>query len=337
MNKDTLTLCSSKQCETYDALCIGDIFYDLVFLLDDSPTNIPQGGIAYCPQMKLTPGGIGNVAAGVSALGGSAYLMGRSGNDVFSEMYAQDLKQRGVDYHMLVSKDSATGILASLVDASGERSFVVHRGANDGMSFTDILPALKQVKAKFLFTAGYSFFAPPQNETIISLIKHFKERNTKVIFDPAVFNLVKVRKKYYEAALEYSDVLLPNAEEAKELSGEQDLMRALCMLSEHRTVILKIGRNGCIAAHDGDVICYPGSLGQAVDTTGAGDAFAAAVIFGFSHGYELEDVLKLATWFSGKKVESVGPRSYPPPTDIAMFLNKVNGNSRRKIVRGQLT
>ncbi|MCL5318789.1 MAG: carbohydrate kinase family protein [Thaumarchaeota archaeon] len=337
MSEDALTLCSSKQGGTYDVLCVGDIFYDIVFLLDDPPANIPHGGTAYSRQMRLMPGGIGNVAAGVAALGGSAYLVGRAGNDVFSGMYAQDLRQRGVDYHMLMDKDRATGLLASLVDASGERSFVVHRGANDALSFIDVLPALNQINARFLFAAGYSFVSPPQNEAIISIIKHFKERNTKVIFDPAVFNLVKIRQKYYGAALESSDVILPNAEEAKELSGEQDIMRALCMLSEHRTVILKMGRNGCLAAHNGDIICHPGSLGQAVDTTGAGDAFAAAVIFGFSRGYELEDVLKLATWFSGKKVESVGPRSYPPHADIAMFLNRVNGDSRKRIVRGQLT
>ena len=336
MGKDMLTLSNTKHSGPYDALCIGDIFYDLVFLLDDPPSNIPHGGTVYSPQMKLMPGGIGNVAAGVAALGGLACLVGRAGNDIFSEMYAQDLRQRGVDYHMMADKDKTTGLLTSLVDPSGERSFIVHRGANDDLAFTDILPMLETVKARFLFTAGYSFFSPPQNEAIISIIKHFKERNTKIIFDPAVFNLVKIRQKYYEAALENSDVILPNAEEAKALSGEQDLLTALRMLSEHRTVILKAGPNGCLAASNGNIICYPGSISQAVDTTGAGDAFAAAVIFGFSHGYELEDVLKLATWFSGKKVESVGPRSYPPQADITMFLNKVNGNNRR-IVGGQLT
>ncbi len=335
MGKHTIKLCSNRRHRIYDALCIGDIFYDMVFLMDDPPANIPHGGTAYAPQMTLMPGGIGNVAVGIAALGGLAYLVGRAGNDIFSEMYVQDLKRRGVDYHMLVDSDKATGLLTSLVDASGERSFIVHRGANDDMSFTDILPALKHIETKFLFTAGYSFFAPPQNETIMSVIKHFKERGAKIIFDPAAFNLVKIRKKYYEAALENSDVILPNAEEAKELSGEQDLMRALYVLSENRTVILKMGRNGCLAAQNGDVICYPGSANHAVDTTGAGDAFAAAVIFGFSHGFGLEDVLKLATWFSGKKVESVGPRSFPPQADIAMFLNRVNGNPK-KIVRGQL-
>jgi sugar/nucleoside kinase (ribokinase family) len=289
--------------------------------------------------MRLMPGGIGNVAAGVAALGGSAYLVGRAGCDIFSEMYAQDLRQRGVDYHMLVDKEKPTGILASLVDASSERSFVVHRGANDDMSFTDVLPELKHVKAKFLFTAGYSFFSPSQSEAIISVIKHFKERNTQIIFDPAAFNLVNIRQKYYDAALANSDIILPNVKEAKQLSGEQDLMRALCKLSENRTVILKMGRNGCLAACSGDIMCYSSNiLSQAVDTTGAGDAFAAAVIFGFSRGYTLEDVVKLACWFSGKKVESVGARSYPPQTDITMFLNRVNGNcSSRRAVRGQLT
>lgn len=329
MRADTQALTYSTNPEkTFDCFCVGDIIYDSVFLLGKSASEITYGGTNYSTHVKSSPGGVGNIAAGIAALGGSAYLLGRAGRDIFAEMYAYDLRQQDIGYHIVLDSQDSTGLVVSLVDPSGERTLILNRGANDNLSIQEVLPVLSSVRARFFFTTGYSLYANPQSETILRILKHFKKLGTTTVFDPGSYNIIGARRDSFEEALVSSDIVLPNEREALALSDERELKQALEMLSRDRLLIVKNGRRGCQLIRNGEVRHFPGIKAKVVDTTGAGDAFAAALIYGLARAYELEDALKLAIWFSGKKVELLGPRSFPPSTAISAFLHEIEKNSK---------
>ena len=140
---------------SFDCVVIGDVFTDIVVQLNDNYEQFCRGGTSYCSFAKAVPGGGGNVAVGLSSIGGTTAFIGKAGQDFLGKLYLQDLTENRVVTRVFLDKCSPTGLIVALVEKMPQRSFLVFRGANDNLSPDEIEKAANFIeKSKYLYFSG---------------------------------------------------------------------------------------------------------------------------------------------------------------------------------------
>jgi sugar/nucleoside kinase (ribokinase family) len=304
-----------------DCAVVGDAMWDVIV----KSSLTPKRSLAYCSHISIHPGGSANVSAGITCLGGSSAFIGKVGRDSLGDFYLSDLKSRGIESCIFKDEEKKTGIVVSMVDESGERSFLVFRGANDALN-PDEVESVSDVirKARYLYVCGFSLINKPQREAILKAVDIAIRFGVKIIFDPAVDNLTASLRRIFAKIIDKCSVLSPNLSEA----------RALCMLERIDDIVsyfrhkvpllaLKLGSAGCILARGDKTIRAPAFKVKCIDTTGAGDAFVAALTYGLCREYPIETIATLANWFASRVITSYGPRSYPQRDDVENFLESL--------------
>jgi sugar/nucleoside kinase (ribokinase family) len=319
-------LSSSLRC-----VVIGDIFFDVIVKMNDESPLIP-GGTCYSPLISMVPGGSGNVATALSTLGVKSAFVGKAGRDILGKLYVSDLKSYGVEPHVFFESRYSTGVMVTVVHSYGERSFIVARGANDILRVSEIEQAASSIRDAFcVYVSGYSLVGSPQKAAVIRAAEIGKDAGRTVFFDPGAFNLIRRERNSMDKLLGLTDVLCLNAAEALELAGTSNLNEAVAVLTDLVPLVLvKLGSDGCIISQSGHKrpLRIRGHKVQCVDTTGAGDAFAAAIIFGLSHKLRLRSAAKFANWYAAEKVRNVGGRAFPSETQVAYYLRRIFRNLR---------
>jgi sugar/nucleoside kinase (ribokinase family) len=281
-----------------------------------------RGGTSYCTVSKIIPGGSGNVAAGLSAIGGTAAFVGKAGSDYFGKSYKQDLEKRNVVTEMFLDRDCPTGLTIVFVEDGNQRSFLVSRGANDRLSQEEIWKATNLVKrSKYVYFSGYSLVEEPQRSAILEAINLAKRFQKKIIFDPGASNLVKEERALFIKLLQLSDVFSPNWEEACAITNASDVNDVIAELRKSVPLTtLKTDQNGCILFSREKLVRVPSYNVKCVDPTGAGDAFTAGVIYGLSRKLSLTSIGQLANWFAAQVVTGGGARSFPEKAKLNHVL-----------------
>ncbi len=309
----------------FDCTIIGDVFLDVIVKVNRSSERFFQGGTSYCNFAEAVFGGSGNVAAGLSVIGGTAAFVGKAGYDFLGELYIKDLKERGVVAKIFLDEHSPTGMVLVFVEDGKQRSFLVFRGSNDKLSPSEIEKAKSLIKrSNYLYFSGYSLVNNPQRSAILRALELAKKFKIKIVFDPGAFNLVKSEKTFFTKLLDSCDVFSPNLEEARAITNATDTNDVINKLREKIPLTtLKCDQKGCILINKENVVRVPSYNVRCVDPTGAGDAFTAGVIYGLSRGLPLESIGQLANWFAAELVTSVGPRSFPTKSKIERFLERL--------------
>jgi len=311
--------------ESFDCAVIGDVFLDLIVQVNGDCERFFHGGTSYCNFAKAVLGGSGNVAAGLSAIGGAAAFVGKAGGDLLGKLYIQDLEERRVGTKIFIDKNSLTGLIIVFVENGKERSFLVFRGANDRMLPDEIEKAASLIEtSNYVYFSGYSLVNDPQRKAIFKAVNMAKEFEKKIIFDPGAFNLVKSEKKLFTMLSGQCDVFSPNLEEARAITNITNIDDLINTLSEEIPLTaLKCDEKGCILISKEKVVRVPGYSVRCIDPTGAGDAFTAGLIYGLSRGLPLESIGQLANWFASEVITGIGPRSFPRKTKIKGFLERL--------------
>jgi sugar/nucleoside kinase (ribokinase family) len=308
--------------QPFDCTVIGDVLIDLIFYVNDDHPRFSHGGTSYCDNAKIEFGGSGNIAVGLSSLGGKAAFVGKAGNDSLGKLYMKNLKDKNIVPKIFFDKDISTGMLIAFVDNHKERSFLVFRGANNKLSTDEISKASVLIKkSKCIYFSGYSLVEDPQQTAILRGIELAKKYNAKVVFDPGAYNLIQSKPKLFAKIISLSDVFSLNLDEAIAITDSTNINDVINKFkNEVPLTALKCGSNGCIFISKNDVLKIPGIKVKCTDPTGAGDAFTAALIYGLVRRYPLKQIGKLANWFAAQKVSQIGPRSFPIKTRINNFL-----------------
>jgi sugar/nucleoside kinase (ribokinase family) len=306
----------------FDCTVIGDVFIDIIVQVDGNYEQFFRGGTTYCNLIKSVLGGSGNVAAGLSTIGGATAFVGKAGHDFFGKSYIRDLKKKGVATKIFVDKYFPTGLIIAFLEDGKQRSFLVFRGANDKLSPDEIEKATSFIKrSNYLYFSGYSLVNDTQRSAILRAVDLAKKFKTKIIFDPGAFNLAKSQKRLFTKLLSSCDVFSPNLEEAYAITNVTNTKDVIGKLREKVPLTaLKCGENGCILISKENVVRVPSYNVRSVDPTGAGDAFSAGVIYGLCRGLSLESIGQLANWFAAQVVTGIGPRSFPTKSKIGPFL-----------------
>ncbi|HHA1516475.1 aminoimidazole riboside kinase [Enterobacter bugandensis] len=267
---------------------LGDAVVDL---LPDG-----EGKLLQCPG-----GAPANVAVGIARLGGKSAFIGRVGDDPFGRFMAKTLADERVDVkHMRLDPAHRTSTVVVDLDDHGERSFtfMVRPSADLFLEPAD-LPTFSA--GEWLHVCSIALSAEPSRSATFQAMDAIRKAGGNVSFDPNIrpdlWPDENALRRCLEQALQSADVVKLSVEELAFLTGDADVREGLNTLMQRcpaRLVLVTQGKEGVIAWHQGAVKHYPATPVQCVDTTGAGDAFVAGLLYGLAAGQELVPAIDLA-------------------------------------------
>ncbi|MGX5009831.1 aminoimidazole riboside kinase [Enterobacter asburiae] len=267
---------------------LGDAVVDL---LPDG-----EGRLLQCPG-----GAPANVAVGIARLGGQSAFIGRVGDDPFGRFMAKTLANERVDVkYMRLDPTHRTSTVVVALDDHGERSFtfMVRPSADLFLEPAD-LPTFSA--GEWLHVCSIALSAEPSRSATFQAMDAIRKAGGYVSFDPNIrpdlWPDENALRRCLQQALQSADVVKLSVEELTFLTGDadvQDGLNALMQRCPARLVLVTQGKEGVIAWHQGEVKHYPATPVQCVDTTGAGDAFVAGLLYGLAAGHELVPVIALA-------------------------------------------
>ncbi len=202
----------------------------------------------------------------------------------------------------------SSGVVVVLVDPTGERTMFPDNGANSGLHIGD-LPPLADFDVVYL--SGYSPLDPQSRPGVLEMIEKIKSAGLPLYFDPAsVGAMMEVPLTLVKSWIAMMDVILLNEEEAIYLTGETNAEKALeILLEECETVVIKRGSLGAIGKSRGSILVTTQALPtEVIDTTGAGDSFAAGFIAEFAQSKNMQLSLEAGAAVAARCVAIVGAR-----------------------------
>jgi sugar/nucleoside kinase (ribokinase family) len=271
------------------ALVIGDVMTDFIV----RPEGPVVRGSDRRASITVQPGGsAANQAAWLAWCGAGVDFVARVGAaDVESE--TARFREIGVTPYLVGDPDRETGRLIALIDPDGERSFLTDRGANESLEARDI-PDTLIANASHISLSGYSFFAPSARAAVLDVMRRAGDKPVSV--DPASAEFLReIGVDNFLAWTRGASILFPNEEEATVLAGSIDPeTQCVRLAASYPLVVIKRGAAGCEAAAGDRRWRASAPRIEAVDTTGAGDAFIAAFLEQRLSGANIEGALERA-------------------------------------------
>lgn len=258
--------------------------------------------------VRLRHGGAAaNTAVWLASFGAPAAFLGRVGGDAFGSEFRDALAERGVLDAVTVDPGQPTGVCIVLVDGTGERTMIPSPGANSMLS-VDAVPAELISTASRLHVSGYALLHGAR-EAAVHAISLAAAAGVPVSIDVA--SAAPIRAAGVELFLDGipEDVLLiANEAEAEVLTGIGEPAHAAGELAgRYRTVVVKCGPAGAVAvAQHGEVQVIPAEPATVLDSTGAGDAFAAGVLAGLSGDASLFDAVSMGNRAGARAIAQIG-------------------------------
>ena len=283
---------------------ISDCLVD-VASLQDVPLSSPKA-------VQVPGGSCANTIRGIAWLSSFHHVdppvyCGSVGQDSYGKKYMSCLERFGV--HLWISqKAHPTGVSIIIVTPDFERTMFTFLGACREFQQNDI--SRKYLKlSKCLHVTGYMWDTKNQEKAVKQGVEYAHEFGLTISFDLAdPFVVTRNRTEFLEWIPGTVDILLGNRDELELLVGKQnrdkDTIGRAGRLAE--TVVMKVGREGSYVAHDGTIEKIPGKFVAAVDTTGAGDSFAAGFLFGILTGKSPQSAASLANYLAAEIVAVEG-------------------------------
>lgn len=251
-----------------------------------------------------------NEAVALSRLGISVELVSKVGKDEAGERVLHFLEKSGVDTGRVLREEGlTTGMNVVLVDDAGERHFLTNPNSSlRKLVLTDIEPHVEEMADIISFA---SIFVSPllDIEAMETLFRLIKSKQGRVLVADMTKAKNGERLEDLKGMLQHLDYILANEAEAALLTGVKDVHENARLLVEAGVpcAVIKLGRRGCLICTKEvclEIPAYP--VEKVVDTTGAGDCFAAGFLWGLSQGFSLEDCGRLACATASCAVECVG-------------------------------
>jgi sugar/nucleoside kinase (ribokinase family) len=260
--------------------------------------------VAGLPYTLSLGGSAGNTIRAMSRLGCSTGFAGKVGHDSTGDFYESALVNLGVEPFVFRGTEHS-GRCVSLVSPDGERTMVTFLGAALELSASEVTRSLFE-GYDCLYLEGYLV----QNHELISTAaRTAREAGLKVAIDLASFNVVEENREFLRTLVaENIDILFANEAEAFAFTGEEEPLNALQAISQMTELaIVKTGMSGALIKNGSEVV-HVGIMkaAQRVDTTGAGDFYAAGFMYGLCEGLSLRQCGTIGAITAGKVIEVVG-------------------------------
>ncbi len=324
----------------YDVLCIGNAIVDIIaecdeaFLVENdiikgamNLVDAERSALLYShmgPAIEASGGSAGNTAAGIASLGGKAAFFGKVCDDKLGDIYRHDIRAQGVAFDTRpLSNHPPTATSMIFVTPDGERSMNTYLGACVELGPEDV-EADKAAGAKVTYFEGYLWDPPRAKEAIRLTARHAHAAGREVSMTLSdSFCVDRYRGEFLDLMRSRTvDIVFANESELKALyqtssfEAGLELIRKDCKIaavtrSERGSVIVSANETAVISAIE---------IEKLVDTTGAGDLYAAGFLFGYTSGRSLTDCGHLGSLAAGICIQQIGPRPRKNLRDEAMAV-----------------
>ena len=302
-------------------LGIGNALVDILVLPEDdmiiNELELPKGGMTLVDQdlsakilMKIahlnskvaTGGSVANAMNGIAGLDVPCGYIGAIGQDELGFLFKDNMKGNGITT-FLKEANLPTGCAVSLISPDGERTFATYLGAAVEMGTDDIIH--EQFNGYDLFLIeGYLVFNQP---LIMAAASAAKSAGLKIALDLASYNVVEANMDTLNELVDnYVDIVFANEEEAKSFTGLIPELALENLAKRCDIAVVKIGKEGALIQQGSKKFHIPAEGTEVVDTTGAGDYFAAGFLAGLAKGYDLEKSGSLGSLLASKVIRVIG-------------------------------
>ena len=312
----------------YDVLCIGNAIVDIIAQCDDAfliENRIIKGAMNLIdaeraellysrmgPAIEASGGSAGNTAAGVASFGGRSAYFGKVCQDHLGQIFTHDIHAQGVAFDTRpLTGQPPTARSMIFVTPAGESSMNTYLGACVELGPDDV-EADKASGAKVTYFEGYLWDPPLAKEAIRMTAGHAHAAGREVsmtLSDP--FCVDRYRDEFLDLMRSGTvDIVFANESEAKSLYQTESFEQALELIRKDCKIaaVTRSELGSVIVRGDETVTVDAIEIEKLVDTTGAGDLYAAGFLFGYTTGRSLEDCGKLGSLAAGLVIQQIGPR-----------------------------
>jgi sugar/nucleoside kinase (ribokinase family) len=325
----------------YDVLGIGNAIFDVLVQTDEgflSRHGMTKGGMALIdearatsiygdmgPATEMSGGSAANTIVGVANLGARAAYVGKVRDDQIGRLYTHDIRAAGVAFETMPASDGpATGCSYILVTPDGERTMNTYLGAAQELMPDDI-DAAQVAASAIVYLEGYLWDPKNAKDAFVkaSTIAHDAGRQVALTLSDS-FCVDRYRGEFLDLMRAGTvDLVFANEAELHSLYQTSDFDTALSQWrSDTKLGVVTRSEKGCLVASSDGVIAVPAfPIDRIVDTTGAGDLFAAGFLFGLVRGAGFENAGRLGALAAAEVIQHIGAR----PQVSLKELAKANG------------
>ena len=323
--------------KSYDILAVGNAIIDVFSQCDDDFLQqhaIEKGGmnlvdaaasqsllaaiLAVAPPQLISGGSAANTAVGFAALGGKAAFVGRVHDDELGAAFCRDINAAGVTFAATPAKNGApTASSIILVTPDAARSMNTFLGASIEFQPEDINLAAA-ADAAVIYLEGYLFDAPAGPAIFAQAAQMAAQHQARIalsLSDPWCVDRHRADLRHY--VTDHVDILFANEDEAISLVETDHPTSVQMLRGLVDEVVITRGPLGAVICHAGQQILVDAMpQGPVIDTTGAGDLFAAGYLFGRTHGYDAQMSGQIASLLAGEVISHIGARPHADLQDL---------------------
>lgn len=314
--------------KTIDVIGIGNAIVDVLSYCEDAfleKESISKGTMTLVDEVRskalydamgqtieCSGGSVANSLAAIAGLGGNAAFVGKVFDDQLGAVFRHDMRSIGVGFDTPATDEGkATGVCLINVTPDAQRSMCTYIGACSHIH-TDDVDHAPIAEAKILYLEGYLWDEPETKNALRHAARSAEGHGTKIalsLSDP--FCVERHREEFIDLLQEHVDWVFCNEEEALSITDATHADDALNVLSGWcEMVALTRGAHGSLLRVGNEAVTIRAiAEGEVVDTTGAGDLYAAGVLYGLAHGYSLADAGALGSRLAGHIITQLGARS----------------------------
>ncbi len=329
--------------KSYDILAVGNAIIDVFSQCDDDFLQqhaIEKGGmnlvdaaasqsllaaiLAVAPPQLISGGSAANTAVGFAALGGKAAFVGRVHDDELGAAFCRDINAAGVTFAATPAKNGApTASSIILVTPDAARSMNTFLGASIEFQPEDINLAAA-ADAAVIYLEGYLFDAPAGPAIFAQAAQMAAQHQARIalsLSDPWCVDRHRADLRHY--VTDHVDILFANEDEAISLVETDHATSVQMLRGLVDEVVITRGPLGAVVCHASQQILVDAMpQGPVIDTTGAGDLFAAGYLFGRTHGYDAQISGQIASMLAGEVISHIGAR---PHADLQALIKPLIG------------
>ena len=312
----------------YDVLCIGNAIVDIIAQSDEAflvDNGIIKGAMNLIdkdraellykrmgPAIEASGGSAGNTAAGIASFGGKAAFFGKVAEDQLGEIYYHDIRAQGVAFDTLpLGGPPPTARSMIFVTPDGERSMNTYLGAAVELGPDDV-EADKAQSAKVTYFEGYLWDPPRAKDAIRLTAKHAHAAGREVSMTLSdSFCVGRYRDEFLDLMRSRTvDIVFANSHEIKSLYETSSFETALDLIRKDCRIaaVTRSEKGSIIVNGDKTYEIKATKVHRVVDTTGAGDLYAAGVLYGYTRGLDLQRCGDLGSLAAGLVIQQIGPR-----------------------------
>lgn len=281
-----------------------------VMTLVDTPTLQSMISKLMDYRMELRSGGsAANTMIALANSGGNGVYTGKVGNDFNGNFYKKDMGNAGILFDTSFSKTGSTGRCLVLITPDADRTMLTDLGVSTSINDSDI-DGQNLALSEIVYIEGYLWDKENTKKASVHAMEIAQKNKVKVAFtysDP--FCVERSKEDFIKLTKDYINIVFCNFDEAKHLSGKDKPEEAIKFIGQLcNRVFMTFGSQGAYICQEGNVRLVPGFPTQAIDTTGAGDSFAAGVLYGICNNYSLDKACRWGNYVASKVISVIGAR-----------------------------